>query len=89
MFALMDSSDLTVQQRAWLMLYNELLFESPAMIDGELKTADEVAKLYTKDLVDHSIGLGVSGLFDRFVSLRLKVIAKIFFVLHKILGFSR
>ncbi|KIH46949.1 hypothetical protein ANCDUO_22994 [Ancylostoma duodenale] len=48
LFFLFDSSGLTAEQRAWLLLYNELLFESPASIDGELKSAEEVAKLYTK-----------------------------------------
>ena len=56
------------------MLYTELLFESPATVEGQLKTADEVAKLYTKDLVDHSIEIGVQGHFDRLVNLRLKVL---------------
>lgn len=56
------------------MLYTELLFESPATVEGQLKTADEVAKLYTKDLVDHSIEVGVQGHFDQLVNLRLKVL---------------
>ncbi|KAK6746301.1 hypothetical protein RB195_012423 [Necator americanus] len=76
LFLLLDSSALTVEQRAWLCLYNDLLFESPAMINGELKSAEDVAKLYTKDLVDHSIQVGISNFFDKLVDLRIVVDAE-------------
>ncbi|ULT99399.1 hypothetical protein L3Y34_000613 [Caenorhabditis briggsae] len=72
-FFLMDASNLSVEDRTLLYLYTDLLFESPAMIDGILTSADDVAKLFTKDLIDHSIQVGVSGLYDRFVNLRIKV----------------
>lgn len=76
LFALFDTTALTVEQRAWLNLYTELLFESPAMINGEVKSAEEVAKLYTKDLVDHSLYVGVSGHFEKFLHLRIVVDAE-------------
>ncbi|KAL6725674.1 hypothetical protein Aduo_007710 [Ancylostoma duodenale] len=73
LFLLFDSNRLTTEQRAWLLLYNELLFESPASIDGELKSAEEVAKLYTEELVHNSIQIGVSDFFDEFVVLLIVV----------------
>ena len=73
MHLLLDSGDLTTEQRAWLMLYITLLFESPANINGELKSADDVAILYTKDLVDYSVGTGINGYYDRLMNLKLKV----------------
>ncbi|CAL2036083.1 unnamed protein product [Caenorhabditis brenneri] len=73
MFLLLDSSNLSMEDRSLLFLYTDLLFESPAIIDGVLNSADDVAKLFTKDLIDHSIEVGVSGLYDRFVNLRIKV----------------
>ncbi|EYC00286.1 hypothetical protein Y032_0116g539 [Ancylostoma ceylanicum] len=76
LFLLMDSSGLTAEQRAWLYLYTDLLFESPAKINGELKSAEDVARLYTKDLVDHSIQVGISNFFDKFVDLRIVVDAE-------------
>ncbi|KAK6028144.1 hypothetical protein OSTOST_05817, partial [Ostertagia ostertagi] len=66
LFFLFDTSVLTVEQRAMLDVYTELLFESPAKINGVVKSAEEVSKLYTKDLVDHSIYVGVSGNFEKF-----------------------
>ncbi|WKY03157.1 hypothetical protein Q1695_016451 [Nippostrongylus brasiliensis] len=76
LFLLFDTSALKRELRAWLNLYTELLFESPAMIDGEVKSAEEVAKLYTKDLVDHSIGVGISSHFEKFLQLRIVVDAE-------------
>ncbi|KAL6725673.1 hypothetical protein Aduo_007709 [Ancylostoma duodenale] len=76
MFLLLDSSGLTTEQRAWLLLYIDLLFESPAKIDRELKSADEVTMLYTKDLVNHSAHAGISDFFDKFVALRIVVDAE-------------
>ncbi|RCN51300.1 peptidase M16 inactive domain protein [Ancylostoma caninum] len=76
LFFLFDSSGLTAEHRAWLLLYNELLFESPALIDGELKSAEEVGKLYTKELIHHSMQIGVSDFFDEFVVLRIVVDAE-------------
>uniref|UniRef100_A0A1I7U966 Presequence protease, mitochondrial n=1 Tax=Caenorhabditis tropicalis TaxID=1561998 RepID=A0A1I7U966_9PELO len=73
MFLLMDASNLSIEDRSLLFLYTDLLFESPAIIDGVETSADDVAKLFTKDLIDHSIQVGVSGLYDRFVNLRIKV----------------
>lgn len=72
-FILLDSSNLSAEDRSLLFLYTDLLFESPAMIDGVLTSADDVAKLFTKDLIDHSIQVGVSGFYDQLVSLRIKV----------------
>ncbi|CAI5445347.1 unnamed protein product [Caenorhabditis angaria] len=82
-FVLLDSSKLTQEERSLLLLYNDLLFESPAIIDGVKYSAEEVAKLFTKDLIDHSIQVGVSGLFDRLVCLRMKVAAEKYAILAK------
>ncbi|CAI4230421.1 unnamed protein product [Auanema sp. JU1783] len=73
LFFLIDTSSLTLEQRSYLLLFAELLFESPANIDGKTCSADEVAKLYTKDLVDHSIEVGISGVQDKLFNITLKV----------------
>lgn len=73
LFLLFDSTDLMPEDRALLELYTELLFESPAIVDGKLRTAEEISKLFTADLVDHSVEVGVSGFYDRLVSIRIKV----------------
>ncbi|CAB3402179.1 unnamed protein product [Caenorhabditis bovis] len=80
---LLDSADLTLEQRCLLLLYTDLLFECPAIVDGVQKTAEEVAKLSTKDLIDHSVQVGVSGYFDKLVNLKLKVGADKFHILSK------
>ncbi|CAJ0929594.1 unnamed protein product, partial [Mesorhabditis belari] len=44
------------------------------VIDGrQLWSAEDVAKLFTKDLVGHSVSMGVGGYYDRLVTLNLKV----------------
>ncbi|XGW14328.1 hypothetical protein V3C99_000558 [Haemonchus contortus] len=73
---LFDTTILTADQRALLDLYTELLFESPARINGEVKSAEEVSKLYTRDLVDHSIYVGVSGNFEKLLHLKIVVDAE-------------
>uniref|UniRef100_A0A0K0DFE2 Peptidase_M16 domain-containing protein n=1 Tax=Angiostrongylus cantonensis TaxID=6313 RepID=A0A0K0DFE2_ANGCA len=45
LFLLFDSSILTMEHRAYLHLYTELLFESPAIINGKLKSAEDVARV--------------------------------------------
>ncbi|CAD6190284.1 unnamed protein product [Caenorhabditis auriculariae] len=83
MFFLLDSTPLTLEQRSLLYIYTDLLFESPAVIDGVQHSAEDVAKLFTKDLIDHSIEVGVSGYYDRFVNLRIKVQAEKYPILAK------
>ncbi|KJH48966.1 peptidase M16 inactive domain protein [Dictyocaulus viviparus] len=76
LFFLLDSSALTMEQRAWLHLFTELLFESAAIVHGQQMSAEAVAKLYTKDLVDYSIQVGISRYYEKFVNLRLVVDAE-------------
>lgn len=61
------------EDRNYLMLWSELMFQSPAYIDGTLLNYEEVAKLSTRDLVSNVISVGVSGVYDRFMSLKLRV----------------
>ncbi|CAB3402178.1 unnamed protein product [Caenorhabditis bovis] len=70
---LLDSGDLSLEQRCLLLLFTDLLFQSPAVIDGIQQSAEDVAKLSTKHLIDHSVNVGVSNQYNRFVSLTLKV----------------
>ncbi|KAK0417166.1 hypothetical protein QR680_012861 [Steinernema hermaphroditum] len=73
---LMDTSEIPFELRKFLMLWFEVMFESPAMVDGKVLPYEQVSVLATKDLISQSIGLGVSGYFDRFVTMRVKVEAK-------------
>jgi hypothetical protein len=70
----MDTSQVPEDLRPWLMLWFELMFESPAEIDGHYLPYEEVTKRFTGDLVSQSIGLGVNGAYNRLVSLRVKVL---------------
>lgn len=70
---MMDTSEVPEEMRQWLMLWFELMFESPAEIDGHYLPYEEVTKRYTGDLVSQSMGLGVAGLFSRYACLRIKV----------------
>ncbi|CAJ0952755.1 unnamed protein product, partial [Mesorhabditis belari] len=52
MYLLLDTLKLSDEQKKWLMLFTELMFDSPAYVDGQLWSAEDVAKMFTKDLVD-------------------------------------
>lgn len=69
----MDTNGVPEDMRPWLMLWFELVFESPAEIDGHYLPYEEVSKRYTGDLVSQSMGIGVGGAYNGFVTLRLKV----------------
>jgi hypothetical protein len=49
------------------------MFQSPALVDGKELSYEEVAKLATRDLVSNQVSVGVSGVYDRFMSLKLRV----------------
>ncbi|CAJ0573558.1 unnamed protein product, partial [Mesorhabditis spiculigera] len=68
-----DTRGISGEDKLWLMLYNSLLFESPAMINGKLHSAEEVSRLYTKDLVTYSNDPGVFGAYHRLNTLNLRV----------------
>lgn len=70
---LYDTDKIASEDRYLLMLFAELMFQSPAMVDGKLLDYEEVAKLATRDLVSNVVSVGVSGVFDRFFSLKLRV----------------
>uniref|UniRef100_A0A1I7ZZX7 Peptidase_M16_C domain-containing protein n=1 Tax=Steinernema glaseri TaxID=37863 RepID=A0A1I7ZZX7_9BILA len=72
----MDTSTIPFELRKYLMLWFEVMFESPARIDGKVLPYEEVSVLATKDLISQSVGLGIAGYFDRFMTLRVKVDAK-------------
>lgn len=67
-----DTNDIPVEKRIWLMLWAELLFESPARVGNEVLPYEEVAKLSIRDLVSRSCSVGVAGSFERYVTLALK-----------------
>ncbi|TKR78018.1 hypothetical protein L596_018892 [Steinernema carpocapsae] len=73
---IMDTAGIPYELRKYIMLWFEVMFESPARIDGEIRPYEEVSVLATKDLISQSVGLGVSSCFDRFVTMRVKVDAK-------------
>ncbi|GMT19976.1 hypothetical protein PFISCL1PPCAC_11273, partial [Pristionchus fissidentatus] len=69
----MDTAALTVEQRKLLYVFSELPFESPAVVDGQERKADDVCCLFTRDLLEHSLHTGFSSSFDRALVLWLKV----------------
>uniref|UniRef100_A0A0N5ALS8 Mitochondrial presequence protease n=1 Tax=Syphacia muris TaxID=451379 RepID=A0A0N5ALS8_9BILA len=68
-----DTKNIPAQQRRWLILLFELMFESPARVDDKILTYEEVTKLFTRDLLLQSISLGVSSSFSQYLNLHLKV----------------
>ncbi|KAK6102595.1 Peptidase M16 inactive domain family protein [Brugia pahangi] len=69
-----DTKLIPLELRLWLMLYFELIFQSPAIIDDRKLSYEEIANLYTRDLVSYSANIGVLDHFDRFCSLTLKTV---------------
>lgn len=75
---LIDTENIPVELRQYFLLYYELMFQSPAYIDNKRVSFEEVSKLNIKDLLRNNTSIGIGGYYDRFISLRLKVI--IFFI---------
>lgn len=73
MVLIVDSESVPVELRHYMLLWFELMFQSPAIVDGQVLGFEDISKLTTKDLVNNSITVGVSSYYDRFVSLRLRV----------------
>lgn len=73
MTLIIDTNAIPLELRHYMMLWFELMFESPAYIDGKLHTFEEVAVLATRDLIARQISTGVSNFYDQFVSFKLKV----------------
>lgn len=69
-----DLKNVSFELRHFLMLWFELMFQSPAIVDGQLLGFKEVSKFATRDLVSNTISIGIQGFYDRFLSLRLRVI---------------
>jgi hypothetical protein len=68
-----DTSALRTEHRAWLMLWTDLVFESPAVFDGQRLSYEDVATLLTRDLVSYSAEIGIQHFYERFLTLKLKV----------------
>jgi Zn-dependent M16 (insulinase) family peptidase len=58
---LMDSGKLSHEQRKYLELYLEVIFEAPQEKDGKIIPHEEVVYLLEDQSVDHSNGCGLSG----------------------------
>jgi hypothetical protein len=56
---LIDTDAIPAAYRHFMLLWFELMFESPAIVDGVPLSYEEVAKLSTKDLVANSVGVSV------------------------------
>uniref|UniRef100_A0AC35TMD5 Presequence protease, mitochondrial n=1 Tax=Rhabditophanes sp. KR3021 TaxID=114890 RepID=A0AC35TMD5_9BILA len=69
---IIDTANISPELRKYLLLHNELIFESSAMIDGKLIGYEEVAKQATKDLISYSVNIGVKGLYERYMNINLK-----------------
>ncbi|VDM43799.1 unnamed protein product [Toxocara canis] len=70
-------------KRLWLMLWFELMFESPAKVGDEILPYEEVAKLFTRDLISQSVEVGVSCCYNRFITLKMKVSSENYAMLQK------
>ncbi|KAM3722547.1 Uncharacterized protein ACO02O_05860 [Dirofilaria immitis] len=69
-----DTKLIPFELRIWLMLYFKLMFQSPAFVDDRKLSYEEMAKLYTRDLISYSAASGVLNYFERFCSLALKTV---------------
>ena len=70
---LIDTKTIPEELRRYLMLYIELMFESPANVNGKELTFEEVSKLNTKDLLSNSISVGINNSYDQLLFFRLRV----------------
>jgi hypothetical protein len=70
---LIDTDAIHAADRHFMLLWFELMFESPAIVDGVPLSYEEVAKLSTKDLVDNSVGVRVSSFYDRYMAFKVSV----------------
>uniref|UniRef100_A0A915PJR3 Uncharacterized protein n=1 Tax=Setaria digitata TaxID=48799 RepID=A0A915PJR3_9BILA len=71
-----DTKLIPLELRMWMMLYFEVMFQSPAIIDDQKLSYEEIAKLYTRDLISYCSSIGVFNHFGRFCSLTLKAVPK-------------
>ncbi|VDK53464.1 unnamed protein product, partial [Anisakis simplex] len=78
-----DTDKIAESKRMWLMLWFELMFESPARVGDKVLSYEEVSKLFTKDLIKQSIQIGVSCYYNRFVTLKMKVSSDKYLMLEK------
>ncbi|VDN02800.1 unnamed protein product [Thelazia callipaeda] len=72
--AVWDTKDIPLDLRMWMMIYFELIFQSPAVVEGKKLSYEDVSKLYTRDLTSVCASLGVLGRFERFCSVVLKAV---------------
>ncbi|KAL3070178.1 hypothetical protein niasHT_039371 [Heterodera trifolii] len=59
----------------FLPLWFQLIDHSPVIVDGRKQSCKIIAKQATRDLVSHSVSVGISGHYDRFVCFRLRTVA--------------
>lgn len=73
MTLVVDTALIPLELRYYMMLWFELMFESPAYIDGKLHSYEDVAILATRDLITREISIGLGSSYENFVSFKLKV----------------
>uniref|UniRef100_A0A0M3IJ63 Peptidase_M16_C domain-containing protein n=1 Tax=Ascaris lumbricoides TaxID=6252 RepID=A0A0M3IJ63_ASCLU len=78
-----DTEKIPLSKRIWLMLWFELMFESPAKVGDEVLPYEEVAKLFTRDLISQSVEVGVSCYYSRYITLKMKVSSENYTMLQK------
>lgn len=71
---LFDTKEIPVNLRHYLIIYFDLMFQSPAFINNQKFTFEEISKLNTKDLIANEVSIGLGGYYDRLIKLRLQVI---------------
>ncbi len=75
--AILDTGLVKTELRPLLMLLSGLMFESPVIRNGQLIPFEIVVKELNRDLVEYDCGFGVSGMFDRFLVVTIKVCSMI------------
>uniref|UniRef100_A0A0K0F9K0 Presequence protease, mitochondrial (inferred by orthology to a human protein) n=1 Tax=Strongyloides venezuelensis TaxID=75913 RepID=A0A0K0F9K0_STRVS len=75
---LVDTKELPLNLRKYLVLLSDIIFSSPAVINGNIMSYEEVSKAMTKDLIDWELTTGIKSIFERYLALKLKVSAKEF-----------
>ncbi|CEF67320.1 Presequence protease, mitochondrial [Strongyloides ratti] len=73
---LIDTKGMPLNLRKYLVLLSDIIFSSPAMIDGKEISFEDVSKAMENDLIDWTLTTGVKGIYERYLALKLKVSAK-------------
>ncbi|CAD5233463.1 unnamed protein product [Bursaphelenchus xylophilus] len=78
-----DLKHVPLKLRKYLMVFTDLLFSSPAIVDGQQLTDKQVADLFTKEVMDKSCDMGFLQNYLHFFHLYLEMPSDEFHLLPK------